>query len=155
MYRSHLSKTQKAVLEDLLQNGISEQEAMQKHNVSIYRYRKWLANGLFTHELNLRIESAMRQKMIAMARSLPQAVAKLVDLTSSQKDETARKACLDIMATQISNVPNQTDQTAATEDEPLTISDEKAARMLDILAEKEKTPCRVDSLPVHADANSL
>jgi hypothetical protein len=138
MYRSHLSKTQKAVLEDLLQNGISEQDAMQKHNVSMYRYRKWLANGLFAHELNLRLESAMRQKMIAMARSLPKAAAKLVNLTSSEKDETARKACLDIMAIQISNVPNQTHQTAATEDEPLTISDEKAARMLDILSQKDE-----------------
>ena len=143
MYRSHLSKTQKAVLEDLLQNGISEQEAMQKHNVSIYRYRQWLANGLFTHELNLRIESTMRQKTIAMARSLPTAAAKLVSLTSSQKDETARKACLDIMEKQISTLPNQIDQTAATEDEPLSISDEKAARMLEILAEKdEKHPAQ-------------
>jgi hypothetical protein len=137
MYRSHLSKTQKAVLEDLLQNGMSEQEAMQKHNVSIYRYRKWLANGLFARELNLSIESTMRQKIIAMARSLPNTAARLVSLTSSQKDETARKACLDIMSKQISNLPNQIDQTAATDNEPLPISDEKAARMLDILAEKE------------------
>ena len=139
--RGHLSNKQRAVLNDLLKNGLTEQEALEKHNITPRRYRKWLKNGLFEQEINARIDAAIRQSRLVMAHCLPWAAQRLVQLTVSEKDETARKACLDVISQHNDDVAQDIAENPQPQNKPPQISDEKASRMLAILAEDEKTGC--------------
>jgi len=141
-HRGHLSDKQRAVINDLFQNGLPELETLEKHNISPCRYRKWLENGLFTQEFNARIDAAMRQSKLVMARWLPLATERLAQLTISEKDETARKACLDVISLHTPETEQKTTQdaqAAQTKQIPprLPLSPEKISKMLAMLAEKD------------------
>ena len=92
-----LSKRQRLVIDDLFESGLAEAEVLAKHKVSVNTFRKWLGAGPFAQELSFRIESARRQSELIIARFAPVAAAKLVALATDSKEETARKACLDII----------------------------------------------------------
>ncbi len=140
--RKQLTKRQLAVIEDLFSDFsiVDEQEVLDKHNVSRSVYNKWLTDSLFTEQFDRRIAAAHRQSAALIARYAPLAAAKLVQLTDSDKEETARKACLDIISMpQITTHKSQ----VANSDTPgsqiaLPLSDQTASRLLAILAgEKE------------------
>ena len=135
-YRGHLSDKQHAVINDLFQNGLTEPEAIEKHNISPRRYRKWLEKGLFSQEINDRFEAAVRQSKLVMARWLPLTAERLAQLTISEKDETARKACLDI----ISLHTPETEQKTVEDIKPKELPPEVASRLLAALVEIEKNP---------------
>jgi hypothetical protein len=132
----HLSKTQQIFIEDMF-SGLGEYETLKKHNITQARYRKWLRNGLFAHEINLRIESAMRQGKLAMARCLPKAAKRLTNLTASQKDETARKACLDVISLRHADIEQETEKKTQSDNQQFQLSQQKAAKIWAVLAEKE------------------
>jgi len=96
--QKRLSKRQLAVIDELFAGGMDEAEVLQRYKVSTRLYRKWLADELFADELKFRIESAKRAGELIIARYTPVAAAKLVGLIDSDKDETVRRACLDIMS---------------------------------------------------------
>jgi len=96
--QQRLSKRQLAVIEDLFGGSMEEPQVLEKHNVSTRLYRKWLANEVFADELKFRIESAKRTGELIIARYTPVAAAKLVGLIDSDKAETVRKACIDIIS---------------------------------------------------------
>ena len=139
-YRGHLSDKQHAVINDLFQNGLTEPETLEKHSISPRRYRRWLKNGLFAQEINDRLEAAMRQSKIVMARWLPLTAERLAQLTISEKDETARKACLDVISLHTPETEQKAAQNAQTvqakENKPLP--PEMASKLLAALAEIEK-----------------
>jgi len=141
-YRGHLSDKQRAVINDLFQNGLTEPETLEKHNISPCRYRKWLENGLFPQEINDRFEAAVRQSKLVMARWLPLTAERLAQLTISEKDETARKACLDVISLHTPETEQKTAQNAQTvqakEIKPLP--PEVASKLLAALVEIEKNP---------------
>jgi len=139
--RGHLSNKQLAVLDDIFNNGLTEQQALEKHNITTCRYRKWLENGLFEHEINARIDAAIRQSKLVMAHHLPWAAQRLAQLTVSEKDETARKACLDVISLHNDDIAQDIAEVPQPTDEIPPISPEKASRMLAILAEDEETGC--------------
>ena len=91
-------------------------------------------------EINNRIEAAMRQSKLAMARWLPLATERLAQLTISEKDETARKACLDVISLHTPDTEQKTAQNAQTvqakEIKPLP--PEIASKLLAALVEIEK-----------------
>jgi len=93
-----LSRKQLAVIDDLFDGTMSEAKVMKKHTLQKHVLRRWLASEAFMGELNLRIESAQRQSELVIAQYVPTAATKLVELASCKKEETARKACLDIIA---------------------------------------------------------
>ena len=141
-YRGHLSDKQHAVINDLFQNGLTEPETFEKHNISPRRYRKWLEKGLFAQEFNDRIEAAVRQSKLVMARWLPLTAERLAQLTISEKDETARKACIDVISLHTPETEQKTTQNAQTvqakEIKPLP--PEVASKLLAALVEIEKNP---------------
>lgn len=148
--RKQLTKRQLAVIEDLFSDFsiVDEQAVLDKHKVSRNLYNKWLTNSLFTEQFDRRIAAAHRQSTALVARYAPLAAAKLVQLTDSDKEETARKACLDIISmphqlgmslrstggekTQASSEPS-----APNLGTPQQLSDQTASRLLAILAEEE------------------
>ncbi len=133
----HLSDKQRAVLNDLFQNGLTEHETLEKHNISTCRYRKWLENGLFTQEIDNRVEAAMRQSKLVMARWLPLAAERLAQLTISEKDETARKACLDIISLHTPETEQKTVDEVKPKELP-TLPPEIASKLLAALVEIER-----------------
>jgi hypothetical protein len=95
---SRLSKKQLAVVEDLFAGELDEASVLAKHKVSRKLYEKWLADERFTEAFNKLIARAHRQGLLIIARCVPLAASKLVQLTDSDSPETARKACLDILS---------------------------------------------------------
>ena len=131
-----LSKKQIAVIQDLLEADMDESQVIAKHNISTAIYRKWLADKTFAGELNFRIESAKRHSRLIIARYAPVAAVKLVKLTECEKEETARKACLDIIS-----LPAAEDKLNQTETDPTcqpieTLSPETAGKLLEFLADE-------------------
>ena len=96
--RKELSKKQLAVIDDLFSGELDEQAVLEKHKVNRNIYNRWLADDLFVSEFDLKIMSAHRQSAVLIAKYAPLAATKLVQLTGSDKEETARKACMDIIS---------------------------------------------------------
>jgi hypothetical protein len=134
----YLSKRHRAVIKDMVKNGLAEYEALEKHEISAYEYRKWLKAGVFRRELDARVAATMQQSRLVMAQCMVQVICKLAEIIRTGKGETARKACLDLIALRKSELERETAEKAEGQEEPLNISDEKIGKMLDILAEDEK-----------------
>ncbi len=140
----HLSRKQLVVLEDLFAGELDEQAVLLKHNVRRNVFNKWLTNEAFRQQFDQRIESAYRQSQLIIARYAPLAAAKLVELTNSDSQETARKACLDIISLRATQaILPKTDTTAGMQDQSALnvsapnlpqLSDETASRLLSVLA---------------------
>jgi hypothetical protein len=139
--RKYLSQRQLTVLDDLLNSDLDKQAVMDKHKISRNTYNRWQADELFVDEFNRRITSAHRQSVALIARYAPLAAAKLVQLTESKNQETARKACLDIMS-----VPKVVGKETKASTDPQSVVDNQAeqlpprtaSKLLAALAEAEE-----------------
>ena len=139
-----LSMRQLAVVSDMFENQLSEDEVLDKHGLSKGIMKKWLEDPVFVEELEFRMDSARRQSRMIIARYGPVAAAKLVQLTECEKEETARKACLDIIAAAQDQGGKKTPVVKDKVDNPerLMISESAASRLLEMLAsEKSKEKC--------------
>lgn len=139
--RKKLSKKQLSVMDNMFTGELDEQAVLEQHKVSRNVYSRWLADGLFVSEFDRRIMSAHRQSAALIARYAPLAAAKLVHLTESEKEETARKACLDIISLQalLDKRIAQPSQSQTTETQPLQrITEQTASRLLAALAQEEQ-----------------
>ena len=138
-YRGHISSSQRAVIDDILKNGLTERQALENHGVTRIRYRRWLKGGLYMQELNDAIDAAMRQRKLTMAHSLPDVADRLTKLIDTEKGETVRKTCLDIIALQKADAPPQIPQHQTDEQiiNKYNLTEEKAAKIWALLAEKE------------------
>jgi hypothetical protein len=137
--RKKLSKKQLAVIDDLFSGELDEQAVLEKHKVSRNVYNGWLVDRLFVSEFDRRIMSAHRQSAALIAKYAPLAAAKLVQLTESEKVETARKACLDIISLQAlldkrTAPPNE----SQTNEMQHQMTEQRATRLLAALAQAEQ-----------------
>ena len=135
--QKYLSSRQLAVVEDLFTGEMGEKEVLAKHGLGVGTYRKWLEDDLFANELAFRIESARLQGRLIIARYAPVAASKLVQLTESEKEETARKACLDIISLPIGE-KRAAEPEKEEEGGEEKISQKTASKLLEVLAEEEK-----------------
>jgi len=132
-----LGKKQLAVVTDIFENALTETDALAKNRVTKWLYKKWLDNPAFTAELDARFDQALRRNKFLIAHYLPLAVQRLVQLTVSEKDETARKACLDLISLQSSDDGPEDSKNSQPQDNLPELSPEKASKMLAILAEDD------------------
>ena len=95
--RKYLSQKQLTVLDDLFNSDLDEQGVLDKHKVRRSTYERWLAGKLFAERFKRYVNGLQRRSELLMAKYSCLAAAKLVELTTSDKAETARKACLDII----------------------------------------------------------
>lgn len=93
-----LGKRKLAVLDDLFASELSAEQILQKHGVSQNLYSRWLSEDGYIAELDRRIEQLGRNSRLLIAKYASLAAAKLIALTDSKNQETARKACLDIIS---------------------------------------------------------
>jgi len=143
MHRKKLSTKQLAVIEDLFSGELDESAILQKHQISRNLLNRWLADEAFKKQFDERVESAHRQSELIIARYAPLAAAKLVQLTESDKEETARKACLDIIslrrpAERLAVAETATDKDSESQSVETQLSDETAARLLAALAAQKQ-----------------
>jgi len=140
-----LKKRQLAVIEDMFDGELDEQAVLSKHKLSKKVYNKWLADEQFVAELARRAANARLQSEVLIARYSLLAAAKLIQLTESTKEETARKACLDIISlpkigAQKTEGPNKTKRDSENPAEQLP--EATASRLLAALAEAEQEPVK-------------
>ena len=136
-----LNKKQLAVMDVLFTGELDEQAVLNKHKISRNVYNRWLADGLFASEFDRRIMSAHRQSAALIARYAPLAAAKLVQLTESDKEETARKACMDIISLPalLDKRIVQPGELQTTETQlPQQLTEQAAGRLLAALAQVEQ-----------------
>jgi len=135
-----LSVKQLAVIDDLFK-GKQEQEILKKHKLSRKLYNNWLADESFNHQLDRRAEWEYRKIAFSLTRSTRKAVSNLVKLTKSKKEETARKACLDIITISANRSAGgsetRADSPAPSSESPL-LTQETAGKLLAVLAEQKR-----------------
>jgi hypothetical protein len=136
--QNKLSQRQLAVIEDLFAGELDEQAVLEKRRVSPRLYRKWQADDAFIEQFERRIAAAYRRSAALLARSAPKAAAKLVQLTQCDKEETARKACLDIisMQTPLLGPPRPKAADPDVPEQSPTLSERAASKILALLAEE-------------------
>ncbi len=140
--RKTLSKRQLRLIDELFEAGLDEASVLSRNGISTRLFRRWLGDGAFSAELQFRIDSAQRQSRLIIARYAPVAAAKLVALTESQGQETARKACLDIISLPFASDESKEkpDSEPASADQPAEeLSPQLAGRLLAALANEEKS----------------
>ncbi len=139
--KRYLRKRQLEVLDDLFSGELDEGAVLRKHKVSSAVYNRWLAEELFVSEFSRRLASARFQSELIIARYSAVAAAKLVALTESDKPETARKACLDIINSTLDSRCSMgtKDEERGMRDEPQAqqVSPATASRLLAALAEEK------------------
>jgi hypothetical protein len=133
-----LSKRQLAVVEDLFTGEMDEQKVLDKYKVSRKLYNRWLAEPAFAERLKQCVNAAHLHSAVLVARNASKAADSLIKLTVCQKEETARKACLDII---LMNTPSRSADSPATPADSSTdrppLSDETASKILAALAEEK------------------
>ncbi len=137
MSTQFLSKKQLQLLEDLFTGQMSEQEVLNKYKVSRYIYTRWLNDKNFIEYFYQRIKGFSMQSGLIVSRYAPVAAARLVELTESDKDETARKACLDVILMPNKFFGDQKEKENISS--KLNISDEAVAKVMKILADDEES----------------
>jgi hypothetical protein len=139
-----LTRRQRVVLDDLFTSEMKEQEVLDKHDVSRSLYHRWLADERFNAEFERRIAQAYQAGRVALARYAPEAASKLIELTACEgKPDIARRACLDIIATQnpATTAPSAVASPPAASEPPTTpLTPETASRILALLA-GERNAC--------------
>lgn len=139
--RKYLSQRQLAILDDLFNNDLDEQTVLDKHKVRRNTYDKWLEDKLFAERFKQYVNGLKRRSELLMAKYSCLAAAKLVELTASGKDETARKACLDIISSpKISaKEAERPDKAGKDSDNPAEqLPEATVSRLLAALAESEQ-----------------
>jgi hypothetical protein len=139
--RKYLRSNQTAVLDDLFSGEFDEQAVLDKHKVTRNTYNKWLADKRFAEEFSRRIACAYRQSEALIARYSAVAAAKLVQLIESDKPETARRACLDIISLPRLRVKKKVEASKLQKDDGQQkprLAAETASKLLTVLAEDKK-----------------
>lgn len=92
-----LNAKQLAVVVDLFEGRMEEQDMLKKHNISRKLYDRWLADEGFNDHLDRRMVWEYRRCEFMLAHYARVAASNLVRLTDCKSEEAARKACIDII----------------------------------------------------------
>ena len=133
--KSALTRKQLDVIDDLFKGELEENEILQNHKINRAVFNRWLNDENFTNEFHHRIEWLNLQSQALIARYASLAAAKLVALTDSQKEETRRKVCLDIISLPRLTAQKQPDtHTNADPQAAESLHPKTASRLLEALA---------------------
>ena len=136
-----LTRRQKGVLEDLFSGLLNVQEVLEKWKLRRRTYHRWHTQPFFSAEFKRLLALKQSESELVLAHYSPDVAAKLVTLTGAEKEETARKACADI----IINHPNlkaknrvESNKPPVEEEELVDIPPEIASRLLAALADEKR-----------------
>ncbi len=89
---------QLAVIEDIVDGEMAETEVLAAHSVLRDDYRQWLEQTDFAALLQFQLDTTRRSAILLIAAYAPKAVERLLFLAEKGTGDTARRACLDILA---------------------------------------------------------
>jgi len=92
-----LSSRRINVLDGMFTGDLTLNDILKSCRVSQITYYEWLSAPFFMSAFDIRIDSARAILTSTLAAYSQAALLALVNLTRSEKTETARKACLDIV----------------------------------------------------------
>ena len=95
--RKYLTGTQSAVLTDLFGGEVGRQAVLRRHGIRAKTFDRWMQEELFSAEYYERLRGACAEWELILAKYSPVAAARLIELTGSSHDETARRACVDVL----------------------------------------------------------
>jgi len=126
------------IINDLFEADLDESQINEKYGLRLGVLRRWLCDPAFEKELRSRMHAALAQARIRLSRFVPEAATRLVELAKCEKDETSRKACLDVIAMLLQE---PSDRNAAFADEPaprMGFSVKTVSELLGIIAQQEE-----------------
>jgi predicted DNA-binding protein YlxM (UPF0122 family) len=135
----YLTRKQKQVIEDLFTGKLDVENVLEKHRVRQRTYCRWHQQENFVAEYNRRLKLSQRRSELIFANWASSVAAKLVNLTDAEKEETARKACMDVI-----NHPDRKDKNQSeskkppVEEEPKPLPPEIATRLFAALAGEQE-----------------
>jgi hypothetical protein len=139
MYKvKYLTTKQSQIIEDLFTGNPEVLDILRKWKVNLRTYCRWLEQETFVAEYKRHLNISEHQKELIFARCTPSVASNLVNLTGAAKEETARKACMDVIthpdrkAKDNNDIPNPPPEEYHPE-----ISDELASKILAVVAEHE------------------
>ena len=127
-----LTKKQKQVARAVFEGIEDEEKLAERFEMGIIQMSHLLANKYFQAELDRLCNQSSRQARCTIARYGPVAAMKLAVLLGSEKDDTARRAALDLIDR---SDKQPEDRSEELEQKEPAISDDQAREMLKILAE--------------------
>jgi len=134
----YLTEKQRGVLADLFSGKFTVQEVLEKRKVTRRTYYRWHGQEYFAAEFKRLLELSRNEYQLVFAHYAPDIAMKLVSLTTADKDETARKACMDVIANHERKVKHKSENESNAIEEPLIdLSPEVASKMLALLAEEK------------------
>lgn len=92
-----LSSRQINILNAMFSGDLTLNDILKSCRVSQITYYDWLSDSLFMAAFDKRVDSARAVLTSTLSAYSQAALLALVNLTRSEKTETARKACLDIV----------------------------------------------------------
>ena len=139
-----LSKRQKEVARALYEGRHSEAELAERFQLGRNTLAQWLEQPDFQQELQRLCQSSLRETRFIITRYGPIAALRLAELLGAEKDDTARRAALDMVdrCLKIVEPGGDSDRDGGGDrDDPFEqgISDEQARTMLLALAEAWKS----------------
>jgi len=135
LHSKYLTENQRGVLADLFSGRFTVQEVLEKRKVTRRTYYRWHAQEYFAAEFKRLLELTRNEYQLIFAHYAPDIAMKLVTLTTADKDETARKACMDVIANHDRKVKHKSENESKPIEEPLIdLSPEVASKMLALLA---------------------
>jgi hypothetical protein len=130
-----LSKKQLIALDEFFESGGDESSVLEKHKIKLALWLQWHKSERFAKEFYRRIEALKLQSDILIAKYRPYAISQLLAQCKSENNETARKACVDLL-----NFVLQDKKPAADDVSTPVLDDETASKMLALLAERKRRP---------------
>jgi membrane carboxypeptidase/penicillin-binding protein len=135
LYSKYLTKRQRGVLVDLFSGKFTEREVLEKRKVTRRTYHRWHAQEYFAAEYKRLLELVRSESQLVFARYSSDIAMKLVTLAAAEKEETARKACMDVIVNHDNKTKLKGKNDSKPIEEPLPeLPPEVASRLLAALA---------------------
>ncbi|MDD5458612.1 MAG: hypothetical protein PHF37_04405 [Phycisphaerae bacterium] len=138
MENSQLNARQRRIIKALLEGKLDEDAILKRCEVSRATYDLWFDNELFRAELGKRLAAIRRRNEARLEVFMATAAAKLVQLTESKNQETARKACLDIIKMNTASKQKCTDKNDKKRQETHSLDPETAKKLSKFLIEEKE-----------------
>ena len=124
-----LTIKQKKVAQAVYEGRLSETEIAEQFKISPQLLGKWLQSETFQQELHRLCETSIHETRCIISRFGPTAALQLATLLSSEKDDTKRRAALDLVDRCLA-IQKQTQADTNPTDDEEPISDAAAKAML-------------------------
>jgi hypothetical protein len=136
-----LTKEQLKIIYNWIRNEEDETKILKKYRITYKKWAQWLNDENVRQEIKGKVLAAKTRSKLFLARYLPLASAKLIELCNSDNYETSRKACIEILNFAHQNSIESDDEQIDAKDKLPNVSEfdsQTQSKLLAVLAESKK-----------------